>query len=302
MKFILTLKNAWSIKSFRILVGGIFSIVVLLSGIFTLGFSYAKRLGYDSRVLVVNAILLLASTLTSIGIIISFYISTIKLQKKTYKLKYQKEYEAYVEKIEGAYGSMREFKAKYIDIIKKLDRYIKNEDMEGLKIYYLDDVLGMGEYNRTCKTASVSNIKSTAIKSIIHSKFIYGEEKGFDIEAEISEEIYETSMDEIDFARVIGILLDNAIEAAGETEKKEIRMSMFNKEDSLCILIKNTTLPLKYDLKDLKKQNVSSKGKNRGLGLNIVSEIIDKYDNVVLIPDYQEPYFTQKLIIRGCKK
>ena len=50
-------------------------------------------------------------------------------------------------------------------------------------------------------------------------------------------------------------------------------------------------------LTDMEKQNVSSKGEGRGLGLNNVKEILSRYDNVNKITEIKDNFFIQTLII-----
>jgi len=47
------------------------------------------------------------------------------------------------------------------------------------------------------------------------------------------------------------------------------------------------------DLEEIYEVGFSTKGENRGLGLNNVKEIIDKYDEVILETDIETNYFIQ---------
>ena len=45
----------------------------------------------------------------------------------------------------------------------------------------------------------------------------------------------------------------------------------------------------------------STKGRNRGLGLNNVKEILDKYDNIILETEMEETHLDKLLDLRGIR-
>ena len=94
------------------------------------------------------------------------------------------------------------------------------------------------------------------------------------------------------FVRILGIFLDNAIEAAAETQEKQLEIAFMKNQDGLSIVIKNSTLPLDVSLK-------TTKGLGHGYGLSIASELISKHPEVLWKMDYQDKIFTQILEIRG---
>jgi two-component system sensor histidine kinase AgrC len=73
---------------------------------------------------------------------------------------------------------------------------------------------------------------------------------------------------------------------------------MFYKDEELYIIIRNTSLPLSHAISQLSSHGISTKGEDRGVGLYNVSLILSDYNNVIWDTTYEEPYFTQKLILR----
>ena len=55
------------------------------------------------------------------------------------------------------------------------------------------------------KLGTLSNIKDTALKSLLSSKFIYSMETGIKTEIELTEPITNLYMDSLDISRIIGI-------------------------------------------------------------------------------------------------
>jgi Predicted signal transduction protein with a C-terminal ATPase domain len=60
----------------------------------------------------------------------------------------------------------------------------------------------------------LSNLKITGLKGLISSKILDSQAKGIKAKIEMFEDISENSAGIIDICRIIGILMDNAIEAA----------------------------------------------------------------------------------------
>lgn len=77
--------------------------------------------------------------------------------------------------------------------------------------------------------------------------------------------------------KILGIILDNAIEASKETKDKRLLIDVYNEEDSLIIYIENDYIN-KVELNNIYKKGFSTKGKNRGYGLYVVNKIVSKCD------------------------
>ena len=78
------------------------------------------------------------------------------------------------------------------------------------------------------------------------------------------------------FSFILGIFLDNAIEAAAGSERKVVNFYVVEKNNKITVDISNSFSDTGLKLDDINKKGVSSKGENRGLGLYKVKEIIKK--------------------------
>lgn len=205
----------------------------------------------------------------------------------------------YTERLENSYGIMRKFKHDYMNILVTMSGYLKEDDMDGLKEYYGERILPISRAftESDTKLGALSNIKNTAIKSLLSSKFVYMIEIGIKAEIELTEPINDLNMDCLDLSRVLGIFLDNAMEAAMETEEKEVHFCIFYKEKNLHLIIQNTALPPTHAISELRSHEISTKGENRGIGLFNVDLILKNYENTIWNTTYEEPYFTQELIL-----
>lgn len=104
-----------------------------------------------------------------------------------------------------------------------------------------------------------------------------------------------------EFTRILGILMDNAIEAASDCENKSIHVS-FRKEENrsrFVMVIENTYANKDIDINRIFDKDFSTKSKktNSGLGLWEIRQILKKNNNLDLYTTKNEEYFIQEFSI-----
>lgn len=77
---------------------------------------------------------------------------------------------------------------------------------------------------------------------------------------------------QIDLCEVLGIILDNAIEACNETTEKTIYLNMIDEKNHMFIDIINT-FTNEINLEEIGNKNYSTKNRERGLGLNYINKL-----------------------------
>ena len=127
-------------------------------------------------------------------------------------------------------------------------------------------------------------------------------ELGLHVELEISKPVSAFSMRPVDLALVMGIFLDNAIEAAENTDEKLIRFAVITAPEYLRFLLQNSSLPPECPISRLTEWGVSTKGKHRGIGLYNARTILDAYPQVQWDFHYENTRFTQALTIFSTAK
>ncbi|KQB78069.1 ATP-binding protein [Clostridium butyricum] len=237
----------------------------------------------------------------SILLMIITYILIINITKEINLKNKQIQFEnlqQYTNSLEDLYTDMRGFRHDYINIISSLMGYIENKDMDGLERYFNKRILCLSEgiEANNLKIGNLKNIKVTEIKGILSSKLIRAQELEIDTFIDIVEPIEKINMDIIDLSRIVGILLDNAVEGAVECDKPFLKLGIINKENSILIVIINTVKD-KIPIHKIYEKGFSTKGENRGLGLYSLKEITSKYNNVVLDTVLENNEFKQLLQI-----
>lgn len=142
-------------------------------------------------------------------------------------------------------------------------------------------------------------IENTEIKGLLISKLAEAESKGILIHLEITDIFKNFPMDSSDLLRVMGIFLDNAIEAVANLNQSMQKISIVIMQDdkSFVIRIKNSN-GHKVLIHELMQPNFSTKGKNRGFGLANVRKILAKYPHILNEVSIQNNQFIQTLTIK----
>ena len=198
------------------------------------------------------------------------------------------------------------------EIMLEKDRINRHEMLNNLLILHsfknksskkYDDLLNsiINEY-QTKKYNSYTSLYNlpNGIKGIVYYKMANIVDKDIKFHSIISKDVYKffDSMDEKQYykiCKILGILIDNAIEAAMLTEEKSIFIEIY-KNKTLNILIENSCKDdINFEL--LNQKGFSTNGENRGYGLYIVDKILNSTDNIKLEQYTIKEHFISTLII-----
>ena len=220
------------------------------------------------------------------------------------KKKALQDLQDYTQNLENMYNSLRSFKHDYVNILLSLSGYIENGDLQELKIFFENKIfptknlIDQGDY----KLNQLSNIGVLEIKSLLSAKMIYAHESGIDVTIDVPDRVDSFSIDTVDLARILGIFLDNAMEATLETEQPQIGLNIIQNEAGVSIIISNHFQDNGAALHKLKQKGFSTKTGHSGIGLSNAQKIIRSYDNVLLETTMQCGCFTQHMELAARKE
>lgn len=203
----------------------------------------------------------------------------------------------YTHNLEAMYNGLRSFKHDYINILLSMSGYIENNDIDELKeffenkIFPTKNLIDQGDY----KLNQLGNIGVLEIKSLLCAKMIYAHESGIDVTIDIPDRVDSFLMDTVDLARILGIFLDNAIEAALETQLPQLGLNIIQNDTGVSVIISNCFQDHGAMLHKLKQKGFSTKSGHQGIGLLNAQKIINSYDNVLLETTMQRGCFTQHM-------
>ena len=230
-------------------------------------------------------------------------LSAFALREMKYKRKLQ-EIEAYYEytlRIESINNEMRKFRHDYVNILTTLSDYIREDDMPGLRKYFNENIVPMKDKlkTRSIKMNGIEKLKVREIKGLITTKIIQAQEKRIPISIEVPDEIDRIDMNTVELSRIIGIIVDNAIEASENLEEPLINIAFIDNEEAVTFIVMNKCSDDIPKIHELFEQGFSTKGDNRGLGLSTLKELTDSNENVLLDTVIENGYFVQKVEINN---
>ena len=127
--------------------------------------------------------------------------------------------------------------------------------------------------------------------------------KGITIHFDILLDLNTLNMKIYEFTRILGILLDNAIEASSECDEKIINMVIKNEENKhrQILYIENTYTNKDVDTDKIYEKAFTTKPHNTGLGLWEVRKILNRNTNLNLFTSKNDKFFSQQLEIYNLK-
>ena len=285
-----------------------FAILMIAIEFFTLIIIYfnvvlVNNIGIRGTVIEYSNILF-ASYFVLLLIILFVMIKTITKEMEYRNKKEQlQNLQDYTNSLEEMYTDMRKFRHDYVNILSSIVGYIEEDDMNGLKEHFYKNVMPLGEgiKNNNFRIGLLKNIEIVELKGLLSSKIVRAQGKGIDVFVDISDKIDSINMDIIDMVRVIGVFLDNAIEAAEICEKPIIKLGIIKKKEAILIVIINSCIEDTPPVYKVFQKGFSTKGKGRGMGLSNVRDILNKSSNIFLDTTIKNGEFIQKLEIENIK-
>lgn len=165
----------------------------------------------------------------------------------------------------------------------------------------LDDLISI--YDE--KSIGIKNIYKlpVGLKGMIYYKISDIDDKKYNIGVNISKQV---SIDlencnhkeYVTLCKIVGIVLDNAIEAMKISDNKILNIDIYKERDKSIIEINNSFNDANTDLSRLYSKNYSSKGKGRGLGLYIANILIKNSEYIDMEQSTENSIFCTKIFIK----
>ena len=273
---------------YLLMINIIFGIILIATQLYILTF-YTYLL--PTFILVLSIISILAYVIVSLYTL--FTVS--KLERTSMSLE---EAQLYNKTLEILQDNTRAFRHDFANILQGMVGYMDNNDMEGLKKYYsqlVDDI----QHSNNLTTLSPKVVNNPAIYNVLATKYHKADSLGIKIHLEAFLDMNDLHMKIYEFTRVLGILMDNAIEATSECENKIINVT-FRKDTRKhmqLLIIENTYKNKDIDTDKIFEKGYSTKKGNTGLGLWEVRQILKKNNNLNLFTSKNSEFFTQQFEI-----
>lgn len=206
--------------------------------------------------------------------------------------------EEYNKSLEILYDKVKGFQHDFNNIVSTIDGYIESKDIVGLQNYFVS-------VKKDCKITnnlSILNpriINNPGIYSLLNNKYFKATKKDVSFNIEFFLDLKNLNVNFYELSRILGILIDNAIEEAEKCTEKivQIIFRRENRNHKSLIIVKNTYLNKNVDIEKIFEKGISSKSNHSGIGLWEVRNYIAKSKNLDLFTTKNSQFFIQELSI-----
>lgn len=249
----------------------------------------------------VDKLPILITSFSFIALLAYFIISmysltrTFKLILTTRKLQSAEEYN---HSLRVLHDSVRAFKHDFDNMVTTIGGYIKTNDMEGLEKYY-SELVDDSERVNNLYILNPEVVNNDGIYNLLTKKYHEADSRDIKVNITFLLDLNTLNMKIYEFARILGILLDNAIEASSECEEKIINLIFRNdtKNHTQLLIVENTYADKTVDTEKIFEKGISGKENHTGLGLWEVRKLVNKNQNVHLRTIKDNKFFKQQLEI-----
>lgn len=165
----------------------------------------------------------------------------------------------------------------------------------------------LDDFIMTCsnKSVGVKNIYKLppGLKGIVYYKMNIASDKKINYNINISKQVNiklekENYKEYVSLCKILGIIIDNAIEASEKTKDKLLIIDAYNEKDGIVIEVTNSCKEKDMDISSLYKKGYSSKGNNRGFGLYIARMLLKNSKHLKMVQECVNNLFITKIIIK----
>lgn len=183
-------------------------------------------------------------------------------------------------KINKQYNEIRRERHDTRNMLLSVQGYIrdhKDKEAEKLLATFLQNDTVEKHYGEIDN--ALDKIKISGLHNLIKEKAYKIVEKGIPFSFEVNAEIDELPGSEIKTARIIGILMDNAIEATFKQTKPYIQFALLKHSPEVYELVIANSIEQKLNINTALKFEHSTKEGHQGIGLSNVTQLVENDDH-----------------------
>ena len=215
--------------------------------------------------------------------------------------------------MEDKYNESMEYVLRYEKIIneqgKKNHEY--NNQLMVIKGYinkperlseYLDEVIGEHKTGQNYTVKQLGFLPDGGVKGLLYHKLSKMEDNNIKYYLYVDQNLKDKDIENFDLktyrdlTKLLGVFLDNAIDATLKSEEKEIEVELKDKDDYLLLTISNT-YDKNIDINKVGKLGYTTKGVGHGFGLSIVKDIARTNSEIETFSSKESNKFIQTAMI-----
>jgi len=210
---------------------------------------------------------------------------------------------AYSSSLEKSIDDIKNIKHDVKNIFLTMGNFVERSDDKEMQEFYNKKInpFAIDEIAKNDLLSKLAGLDNEQLKAFMFYKISQAVERGVSVSLDITAQALSLEyggrflIEHIDLVRILGILLDNAIEECVKIPDGIIIIKISGNDEVFSYMIKNT-------VRQKTKENgirpgISTKGKDRGKGLIGIRSILDKYDSVLLNSYFLDDCFAQNLVV-----
>ena len=247
--------------------------------------------------------ILISVVVMLVFVIILYSLIRQKMENDKVMERYDKLLE-FIKKYEVAIEEQRMMRHETKNQLITVKSKVLNKENEKEIIKYVDSLLNDHKSYKEDKYGKFQYLPANGLKGLFYYKAMEAEEKEIELSINIGKRVEDSILSKLsteDFkqlGRIVGVYLDNAIEASSESENKKMGIEIYLHEKDVVIIIENTYSGV-IDTESVGKVRYTTKGNGHGYGLMLVNKIINSSNRFISENIVNEKLYIQKLIIKA---
>ena len=232
-------------------------------------------------------------------VVVSFvYVIYNKFQRQAMEDKYNESME-YVLRYEKIINEQGKKNHEYNNQLMVIKGYINKPERLS---EYLDEVIGEHKTGQNYTVKQLGFLPDGGVKGLIYHKLSKMEDNNIKYYLYVDQNLKDKDIESFDLktyrdlTKLLGVFLDNAIDAALKSEEKEIEVELKDKDDCLLLTISNT-YDKNTDINKVGKSGFTTKGVGHGFGLSIVKDIAKTNSEIETFSSKESDKFIQTAMI-----
>ena len=232
-------------------------------------------------------------------VVVSFvYVIYNKFQKQAIEEKYNESME-YVLRYEKIINEQGKKNHEYNNQLMVIKGYINKPERLS---EYLDEVIGEHKTGQNYTVKQLGFLPDGGVKGLLYHKLSKMEDNNIKYYLYVDQNLKDKDIESFDLktyrdlTKLLGVFLDNAIDAALKSKEKEIEVELKDKDDCLLLTISNT-YDKNTDINKVGKSGFTTKGVGHGFGLSIVKDIAKTNSEIETFSSKESDKFIQTAMI-----
>lgn len=206
---------------------------------------------------------------------------------------------SYYQGLTESLTAMGEMRHDIKNIFFTMGNFVDRSDDQEMKAFFWEKIYpySLDTITRSELLSTLLQIPNESLQAFLHLKCSQMQAQKIPIRLQVHlvPEQYQVGMDVIDITRILGILLDNAMEEAQQLPEGYVEIKIKASEEGCSYMVRNPVT-------ELAKGNgvhpgITTKGSGHGQGLLIVRQILAQYDYVTLSSILLDGRYTQSLSV-----